>query len=148
MKQTILTVLILIASITIHAKEKLNPADEAAIRSVMKKQEVSWNKGDLNTFMETYWNSPDLVFVGASGPTYGWQQTMDRYKERYPSVEAMGQTHFKLLDLYSIDTNTAFVIGRFHLVRKIGDVKGSFTLVLQKIEGQWLIISDHSSAEN
>ncbi len=59
----------------------------------------------------------------------------------------MGKLEFKILEVSKIDTNTVFVIGRFELTREIGDLAGCFTLVIQKINGKWLIISDHSSSE-
>ena len=130
------------------AKNKISEKDKSEISSLLQKQVTAWNEGNLEKFMETYWKSDDLVFVGGSGPTYGWQKTLDNYKRRYPTSAEMGETHFKILQMSKIDENTVFVIGRYELTRKIGDLAGYFTLIIQKIDGQWLIISDHSSAEN
>lgn len=148
MKRTLLLLLICTFISTIYAKEKLSKADEQSIRLLMNKQEEAWNAGNIDQFMETYWNSPDLVFVGSGGPVYGWQQTLDRYKKNYPTKVAMGKLSFDLLSIASIDTRTAFLIGKFHLSREVENLNGCFTLVLQKIDEQWFIISDHSSAEN
>ncbi len=60
----------------------------------------------------------------------------------------MGKLEFKVLDVNKIDKKTVFVIGRFELTRKAGDLAGHFTLVIQKFGKDWYIISDHSSAEN
>jgi hypothetical protein len=98
--------------------------------------------------METYWNSEKLVFVGSRGPTYGWQATLANYKKGYPDKAAMGILNFKILDISKIDKRTVFLIGRFELTREIGDVAGHFTLLIQKINKEWKIVSDHSSAEN
>ncbi|MCH5600170.1 Cif family virulence factor [Niabella ginsengisoli] len=54
---------------------------EAAIHSILQKQTDAWNKGDINTFMQTYWKNDSLVFVGKNGVTYGWQNTLDNYKK-------------------------------------------------------------------
>ena len=130
------------------AQHKLNDKDTNEIRSLLQKQVDAWNKGNLKVFMETYWKSDSLVFVGGNGPTYGWQKTLENYKRRYPTREEMGQTHFTILKLSKIDRKTVFVIGRYDLARGSGDLAGHFTLVIQKINGEWLIISDHSSAES
>jgi len=37
------------------------------------------------------------------------------------------------------------MIGKFYLTRSIGDQQGYYTLIWQKIDGVWKIISDHSS---
>ena len=59
----------------------------------------------------------------------------------------MGTLKFDILDLRKIDKNTVILIGKFHLDRTIGDMQGHFTLIWKKIDGRWVIISDHSSAE-
>ncbi len=146
MKHAILFLMLCMFFCTLQAKENLSKTDKEAIKAVMKKQEMSWNSGNIEQFMETYWNSPELVFVGGNGPVYGWKQTLERYKKSYPTQEKMGKLTFDLLKIRSIDTRTAFLIGKFHLSRSIGDLIGHFTLVLQKIDGNWLIVSDHSSS--
>ena len=116
------------------------------ITQLLEKQLVAWNSGDLEKFMETYYKSPDLVFVGSRGPTYGWDATLENYRRGYPSKNAMGKLDFTILRISKIDKKTVFVIGKFHVSREIGDLKGSFTLVIQRFKGEWLIVSDHSSS--
>jgi len=118
------------------------------INVLLAKQVEAWNEGKLEKFMETYWHSDDLVFVGSRGPTYGWQATLESYKKGYPDKAAMGKLEFKILNTTKIDKKTMFVIGRFELTRERGDLAGHFTLVIQKIGKEWLIVSDHSSSEN
>ncbi len=130
------------------AENKISNKEKSEINSLLDKQVAAWNAGNLEKFMETYWKSEKLVFVGSRGPTYGWQATLDNYKKGYPDKAAMGKLKFKIFDISKIDTKTVFVIGRFELTREIGDLAGHFTLVIQNIYGQWLIVSDHSSSEN
>ena len=119
-------------------------ADEAAIRKVMDKQTEAWNRGDVDAFMQTYWKNDSLLFV-SNPPTYGWQTTLDRYKKAYPDAAAMGKLSFNLLQLKPLSPEYYFVLGQWHLKRSIGDVGGYFTLLFRKINGEWLIIADHSS---
>ena len=53
---------------------------EAEIRTLLQKQTEAWNRGDVEGFMEGYWKSDSLMFIGKSGITYGWQKTLDNYK--------------------------------------------------------------------
>lgn len=138
---------IVLLAFTALAENKLSPNEKQSILSIIDKQVVAWNEGNLDKFMETYWKSEKLVFVGSRGPTYGWQATLDNYKKSYPDKAAMGKLVLKIMDVKKIDSNTVFLIGRFELTREIGDMAGHFTLVIQKINGKWLIISDHSSSE-
>ena len=133
---------------TVSAQEVLKEKDRQAILDLLGVQVEAWNEGKLEKFMQTYWDSEKLVFVGSRGPTYGWQATLESYKRGYPDKKTMGHLEFKILDISKIDRNTVFVIGRFELTREVGDVAGHFTLVIQKKKGKWKIISDHSSAEN
>ena len=146
MKKVLFVIAACVLVFNLSAKEALKEKKKQAISALLEKQVSAWNDGDLERYMETYWKSEDLVFVGSHGPTYGWQATLDGYKKGYPDKKTMGHLDFKILDISKIDKNTVFVIGRFELTREIGDVAGHFTLVIQKKDGAWRIISDHSSA--
>ena len=140
--------LFLIVSFSGFAENKLSEKENSVILRLLDIQVAAWNSGNLEKFMETYWNSDELVFVGSSGPTYGWQATLDNYKKGYPNKAVMGILNFNILNISKIDKKTVFVIGRFELTREVGDLAGHFTLVIQNIDGKWLIVSDHSSSGN
>jgi hypothetical protein len=36
-------------------------------------------------------------------------------------------------------------VGKWHLKRTIGDIGGYYTLLMKKINGKWVVVSDHSS---
>lgn len=140
--------LFLIASLMLSATSGFTQknADEKAILKLLQKQENDWNAGDVNAFMEGYWKSDSLAFIGAKGPTYGWQNTLDNYKVRYPDRATMGTLKFTILRLNALDRNAYFVIGKWHLTRpEKGDIGGHYTLVFRKIGKKWLIVSDHTS---
>jgi ketosteroid isomerase-like protein len=118
---------------------------QAAIKALLQKQTDSWNKGDLENFMSTYWQSDSLIFIGKRGPTYGWQATFDNYKRSYPDTATMGKLNFNLLEMKPLSSDTWFIVGKWHLTRTIGDLEGHFSLLIQKIKGHWKIIADHSS---
>ena len=119
--------------------------NEEAIRKVMSKQESAWNNGDLNAFMDGYWESDSLVFIGSKGLTYGWQNTLGNYKKSYPDKAAMGKLVFTIKKLEITTNKTAFVIGKWSLQREKDNPNGHFTLHWKKINGTWVIIADHSS---
>jgi len=119
--------------------------DVQQIRVLMERQLTAWNRGNLDAFMDTYWNNDSLLFVGNNGVTYGWQQTLNRYRKAYPTKDEMGTLKFNLLKLQPLGPGFYNVVGQWQLTRKMGDLKGHFTLVLKKIAGNWKIIQDHSS---
>ena len=119
--------------------------DKGAILNTLETQRQAWNKGDLEGFMQSYWKSDSLLFVGQSGPKYGWQTTLDNYRKSYPDRAAMGTLNFDIREVRFLSKDDAFVLGAWHLKREKDDPKGYFTILLKKIDGQWKIVSDHSS---
>jgi len=119
--------------------------DRQAILNVLETQRQAWNKGDLESYMQGYWKSDSLLFVGKSGPKYGWQTTLDNYRKGYPDKAAMGQLGFDILKVELLDKTNAFVLGAWHLKREKDAPGGYFTLWLRKIKGEWKVVADHSS---
>ena len=69
------------------------PADssaEAQIRAVLDMQTAAWNRGDIDTFMTSYWKSDQTLFMGSSGIARGYQAVLDRYRHAYPDRKSMG----------------------------------------------------------
>jgi hypothetical protein len=95
--------------------------------------------------MQGYWNSEELLFVGASGVTRGWQATLKRYKARYPNRAAMGKLKFVVDELTELGPDAAAVLGTWELVREKDRPGGVFTLVLRRFPGGWKIVMDHTS---
>lgn len=120
-------------------------SDELAIREVLSEQLQCWNIGDIDCFMEGYWKSEELVFVGSNGLTYGWQQTLDNYKKSYPTKEEMGTLSFDILIIEPLSEDFWSVIGKWKLVREIDSPEGHFSLLFRRLGQDWVIVSDHSS---
>jgi hypothetical protein len=143
----IVTLFLLACSLQSFAQNKTaaNLADETSIRALLDAQTKAWNSGDLLHFMDAYLPSDSLLFVGKTGPTYGFNNTLNNYKKGYPDTASMGKLTFTLLSLEPIEKIHYRVLGKWELKRSKGDVSGYFTLLLQKIKGNWFVIQDHSS---
>jgi ketosteroid isomerase-like protein len=119
--------------------------EEAAIRGLLARQTETWNHGDIEAFMQTYWKSDSLMFIGKTGVHFGWQETLNNYKKGYPDTTAMGKLSFEIITMKKLSPEYYYVVGKWMLKRSIGDLNGHFDLLLKKIKGNWYIISDHSS---
>jgi len=115
------------------------------IKKVLYDQQAAWNKADIDAFMQGYLKTEDLSFVGKSGITKGWQKTLENYQKGYPNADAMGQLKFDILELKALSKDHCIMHGRFTLIRKEDKPTGYFTLIWQKVDGQWLITTDHTS---
>jgi ketosteroid isomerase-like protein len=120
-------------------------SDKQAILKLLEQQRSDWNEGNVEAYMKGYWKSDSLLFVGKSGPTYGWQKTLDNYKKGYPDKAAMGYLTFGIKKVELITKDTAFVLGSWNVKQDKNELKGYFTLLLRKIEGAWKVVVDHSS---
>lgn len=118
---------------------------KSAIRKVMDDQTAAWNRGDIEAFMQGYWNSRELKFVSGDSITKGWQPTLDRYKKNYDSKAKMGVLTFSGLEINVISKDAAVVLGSFALQREQDNPKGKFTLIFRKFKDGWKIVHDHTS---
>jgi hypothetical protein len=139
--KVICTGILILVSFTAFCQSK----DETEIKTLLNKQTESWNKGNIEEFMTTYWHSDSLMFIGKNGIKWGWQTTLENYKESYPDTITMGKLVFNIIVVKKLSPQYFYVVGKWYLKRTIGDLTGHYDLVLRKIKGQWFIIADHSS---
>lgn len=155
LKAGLIILFVAFISLVVNAK---STGDSTAIKEVMDAQETAWNNGDLEGFMQGYWKSDKLKFIGKNGVTYGWQNTYDRYKKAYPDKKTMGKLKFEIVSIESLGKKTFHAIGADPLKDKsymvVGSwetsqtskaAKGYFTLIFKKIKGNWVIVADHTS---
>ncbi len=143
MKKNLLLICFVMLSVASIA-QKTN--ERQAVLEVMNRQNKHWNEGNISAFMEDYWKSDSLMFIGSKGVVYGWKPTLDRYNKTYPDKATMGTLKFDIQKTDFHSKTTCWVLGKWHLTRpEKGDIGGYFTLILKKINGKWLIVSDHTS---
>lgn len=136
--------LVFLFAVSVSAQSK-DEKTKAAIKKVMDDQTAAWNRGDIEGFMQGYWNSPEMMFVSGDSMTKGWQPTLERYKKSYDSKAKMGVLSFSELEITLTGKDSAVVFGRFTLVRENDKPTGLFTLNFRKFKDGWKIILDHTS---
>jgi ketosteroid isomerase-like protein len=142
---------LLAISFSVQAQDdqlKTASKQELDIIKVLVAQEAAWNKGDLQSFIQGYKNSPDTLFVTHS-VFRGVDGMLDEYRHNYPTRAAMGTLAFSELEVHSLDEKFAVVIGRYHLDRGKkdgGSADGIFSLIFEKTDQGWKIIVDHTSS--
>ena len=119
---------------------------EQAIRRVLDDQVAAWNRGDLEGFMQGYWNSPELTFSSGGDQTKGWQATLDRYRKRYQAEgKEMGKLAFSDVQVQLLGPGFALVTGKWELTLTKETVGGRYSLILKKLDEGWRIVHDHTS---
>jgi ketosteroid isomerase-like protein len=121
-------------------------SDESQIRTLLAEQAKNWNRGDIDSFMTSYWKSDETLFVGATGVARGWNAVLARYHRAYPDRKAMGRVTFSNLEVHQYCSDAALVLGNYHLDRESDHPEGVFTLDLRKFPDGWRIVVDHTTA--
>lgn len=127
--------------------------DAAAIRQAMAAQQAAWNRGEVDTFMQTYKDAPDTTFVGST-VRKGYRAILESYRRHYATRAQMGRLTFsdvevRLLPGTDGKVRYAVVTGHFHLDRsahgEAAQDDGVYSLLWEKTAAGWKIILDHTS---
>lgn len=122
------------------------------IRAMLQASAEDWNAGNLDGFLDDYWRSPELTFLGAGGITRGWDAVREKYLRSYFAPEARRPfLRFDQIEVRLLGTDHALATGRYLLSLDEADRDevsgwGYFSLVLRRAAGEWRIIHDHTTA--
>jgi uncharacterized protein (TIGR02246 family) len=120
---------------------------EVAIRKVFEAACAAWNRGDLDGYLASYWDSNKTIWISSGSLTRGRRAIVAAHKVRFSTPQQMGQLTLAKLEIDVLTPEDAIAYGRWMLVLGNETAKGFFTVQLRKIEGTWLFVSDHSSGE-
>lgn len=114
------------------------------LAAIMDKQSAAWNRGDIAEFMKPYWRDDRMTFSSGGTTERGWEPTYQRYKKKYPDQATMGKLVFGNLESQELGSDVILMLGTWKLERA-DPAQGNFSLVWKRIDGQWVIVHDHSS---
>ena len=120
--------------------------EAASITAVLEAQDAAWNRGDIDAFMDGYWRSPELRFASGGNVTRGWDETNARYKRVYATPDLMGRLSTSDYEIVILSPDAAIAHGASRLDRAGDQPSGLYTLVMRKIGGEWLIVSDTTTS--
>lgn len=117
----------------------------AKASGMLDAQVALWNAGDLPGFVATYWDGPELTFLGSSGLTRGSADLLALYRQGYPTAAARGVLSFQVLELTPLGSEHALLLGKY-TIKGEHPSSGFFSLVLAERNGAIVILHDHTSA--
>ncbi len=152
LRSVLLTAVVLSTVASTHAQAtdpQLHTASptELAVIKVLLSQEKAWNSGDIDTFVQSYKDSPDTLFLSGA-ISRGYAGMAESYHHQYPTRAAMGTLGFTELEVHPLDDHFALCIGKYHLERSKkegGNADGLFSLVFEKTDKGWKIVLDHTT---
>jgi beta-aspartyl-peptidase (threonine type) len=144
----VLCLLTLLVSACVSTQQPAENDDQIVqdVRAVMEAQQMAWNRGDIEAFMEGYDRGETTTFVSGDQLINGWQTVLDRYKRQYGSRDEMGTLTFADLTIKPITPVLALADGRWQLKRANDMPHGRFTLLFRRINNNWRIIHDTTTS--
>lgn len=129
------------------APDRFDAEDDASVRSVLETQRAAWNRGDIEGFLSGYEQSEGLVFTSGANIRRGFDETRSKFRAKYgDDPSTMGTLDFKLIDVRGVGKDGAVVLGHWALTETPQVGEGIFSVILERQEGTWRIIHDHTSA--
>jgi uncharacterized protein (TIGR02246 family) len=138
------------------SERRVKDAVDAAA-SLLAKQVAAWNAGNLEEFCSVY--ADDALFISPSGVTRGRRAVLERYRARYPGIDAMGKLALDIIetrpmsgvepselgDAAPSSVHGVTVVARWTLTYPgKPPVTGHTMLTLRPRAGQWEIAQDAS----
>ena len=134
---------VIVCLISLNLSGQINvPGMPEEVYHTMQSQQDAWNEGNIDKFMQGYWKSDSLLFISVSGVNHGYNTTLQNYKKSYPNKEAMGNLTFKNRSWTPISDDSALLIGSWRISE---NQHGMYSLIWKRINGEWVIVADHSS---
>ena len=125
------------------------PADPTATAvAVLSASSEAWNRGDLEAFVDDYARDSTTTFVAGGRVQNGWGWIHDNYARWWDLGSERDSLRFEDVAARSLGSDYLLTTARFVLFR--GDsvtASGPFTLVMQRIEGEWKIIHDQTGTD-
>ena len=118
---------------------------EFAIRKVFEDGCAAWNRGDLDSYLASYYDSDQIIWISGGSLRRGKAAIVTAYKTRFSNPHQIGKLTLAELEVDILSTSDAFAFGRWMLDVENKSTEGFFTVLLRKIEDDWLFVSDHSS---
>jgi uncharacterized protein (TIGR02246 family) len=120
------------------------------IVAMLVRAAASWNRGDLDAFVDDYLPGDTTTYIGARGVLRGSAAIRAAYAPRFAPGGVRDSLSFELVDVDPIAPDVLNVIATYVLSRHVGGrdsvtARGPTSLVMRRVDGRWRIVHDHSS---
>jgi uncharacterized protein (TIGR02246 family) len=137
--------------------ERRREQARATVEALLREQAAAWTRGDLDGFVARY--SADARFVTSDGVSVGRDALLARYRQRYPSKDAMGKLTLEPLHVRDLwgpevsalgdaeagNVHSVSVVARWTLDRAgQPQATGHTLLVFRRDAGHWWLVEDAS----
>jgi ketosteroid isomerase-like protein len=123
----------------------VEPSDAQQVYAVILDQIKYWNAHDIEHYMDTYWNSPDLLVVVEGEQVIGWAEMLAAYQRGFPNRNEMGAVTLQRVKLQQISPEFYLALSWYTFTRSTKNSYCTDTLIFRKLPEGWKIITSHAS---
>ena len=140
--------LILLMTVTTSLPAFAMPKGDAvqAVKQALEGQISAWNKGDLETAMTYYWDSPEMLWISKNGIEKGYQEVFEMFLQDFQDRSQMGVYTYEPLHIEQVSAEAVYFVFRWKIElegkRLMGGVSSQ---VWKNIAGRWVVTSEHAS---
>jgi ketosteroid isomerase-like protein len=147
MNNRISQILLLTAVIvTLHTASHAQPTAVKRVKAALDGQVAAWNAGDLEKAMAFYWNSPDILWISRGGVSKGYQPVFEDFKKDFADRSKMGVYTYTPLHIEMLSKSSVLYVYRWKIELNGKRIMGGVSSqIWKKIDGVWLITSEHAS---
>ncbi len=109
---------------------------------------AGWNARNLDKFIAAYADDSGTTFVAGGHLHHGFAWIRRNYEPTFAPGATHDSLRFAEVEARALGDDFILATARFTLFR--GDSvtsSGPFTLILQRMNGQWKIVHDHTSSD-
>ena len=116
-----------------------------AVRDAFEQWSTAWNNGDLEGYLAGYHDADDIRWVRDTRIVRGKTDIAAMYRSSFSTPEQMGHLALTHLEVTPVGDADAVVFGTIEYTVNDQRSTAAFTAHLRKIDGAWLILSDHTA---
>jgi uncharacterized protein (TIGR02246 family) len=119
-----------------------------SIRARFEQAATAWNRGDLDAYLTSYWDSEETLWISRGTIIRGITAIRSTCKSLYASPETMGKFEIQDLQINVLTESDALVIGTWLLTVQEPARNGVFTVLMKRLGGEWVVVMDHTSSSD
>jgi hypothetical protein len=109
-------------------------------------QVAAWNRGDLETALDTYCSEPRIAWVTRGGVTRGYDEFAAGMRRDFADLSQMGRYEAELLEARPLGRRSALVVLRWSITRDGRRLMGGVSTQLwERCRGRLRITLEHAS---
>lgn len=121
-----------------------NAAQE--VKQALERQVSAWNKGNLETAMAFYWNSPEMLWISKSGIEKGYQEVLDMFLRDFTDRSKMGVYSYEPLHIEQVSPEAVYFVFCWKIELEGKRLMGGVSSQLwKKLDGRWVVTAEHAS---